>query len=395
MRARILPERRRINNFFIDDLQDNELDDPKNYIVSATLPASLTYLNWKNVSREEGGPIQVYNFSDLPPQLVTLKVDHSFSWKTPPLLPNTLKHLKINNASLPDLAATKLISFSWDPRVTNNKLPFLSHLNFKFLEKLELGPNYKVRLPYFQHLTELSCHVRLVMTLAWVPPLLTHLTVVEDDTRHYNMVDKLPSTLTSFKIHGFAITCPLDILPASLTHLTLGESFSLPVDNMLPPNLKKLKFRGNFDGTVDALPSNLESLKFKSGFNQTVDFLPATLRKLKFTRKFNQPVNNIPPLLTHFKFGKNFNQPIDNLPTSITHMKFGKYFRQHVSSFPTSLTHLSVKGKYCRCSFSDLPKGIRFEIEFSKQKYIWYRLVILIPKQKCPVFSVFLASILP
>ena len=75
-------------------------------------------------------------------------------------------------------------------------------------------------------------------------------------------------------------------------------------------------------------PKHLKKIIFLSTFTESIDdIIPNCITHLTLGNEFNQPINNIPKSITHLTFGENFNQAINNLPKSITHLTFGNQLK--------------------------------------------------------------------
>eukprot|EP01111_Echinosteliopsis_oligospora_P013846 TRINITY_DN5073_c0_g1_i2.p1 TRINITY_DN5073_c0_g1~~TRINITY_DN5073_c0_g1_i2.p1 ORF type:complete len:316 (-),score=38.83 TRINITY_DN5073_c0_g1_i2:33-980(-) len=155
------------------------------------------------------------------------------------------------------------------------------------------------------------------------PPSITHLMLGSEDD-------------------SYSFDRPLIDLPATITHLTLGDQFNQAVDNLLPSSITHLKFGFEFNQSVDNLPPSITHLKFGNQFNQPVNNLPSSIIFLGFDCYFNQPVDHLPGFITHLEFGDFFNQPVNNLPPSLTHLRFSENsdFDQPVDHLPSALTFL-------------------------------------------------------
>jgi len=66
----------------------------------------------------------------------------------------------------------------------------------------------------------------------------------------------------------------------------------------------------------------------KSKFNRPINNLPISITHLTLGYFFNQPINNLPNLITYLTLDNYFDQPINNLPNSITHLTLGRDFNQ-------------------------------------------------------------------
>jgi hypothetical protein len=112
------------------------------------------------------------------------------------------------------------------------------------------------------------------------------------------------------------------MLPAGLTHLTLGYRFNQPLSvGLLPAGLKYLSF-----GTHSRL--NPGEMAHRSVFNRrlTVGMLPNSLTMLRFGTEYNQPldVGVLPAGLTMLSFGVDFNQTLKAgvLPAGLEQLSF-------------------------------------------------------------------------
>ena len=142
---------------------------------------------------------------------------------------------------------------------------------------------------------------------------------------------------------------PIDHLPVSLTHLTLGENFNQPIDH-LPESLTHLILGKKFNQPIDNLPIGLIDLEFHfySIFNQPLNNLPPNISRLIFARKFNQPLYNLPPKLKILGFYccSLFNHRIDIDLENLTHLSLGKSFNKPIKKFPKNLVYLSIYDDY-------------------------------------------------
>ena len=64
-------------------------------------------------------------------------------------------------------------------------------------------------------------------------------------------------------------------------------------------------------------------LKFAKGFDEPVNLMPASITHIAFGVWFNQPVDQLPLSVTHIEFGEKFDQPVEQLPSSVTHLTLG------------------------------------------------------------------------
>jgi hypothetical protein len=140
------------------------------------------------------------------------------------------------------------------------------------------------------------------------------------------ILPQLPQSLTTLTLPAW-YNRSLDILPNSLCRLVLGGGFNTPL-GILPSGLQALEFRShsNFEQRIEALPSALESLIFygTSEFDFPLDeVLPPSLKALRFgddfhhrsktctggiyslTVKYSQPLRKLPAGLRELALGSN------------------------------------------------------------------------------------------
>jgi len=157
------------------------------------------------------------------------------------------------------------------------------------------------------------------------------------DTICHTITFEMKSTFRHYTPRRLTVYLLKDPFPISITHLTFGFHFNLPVD-AFPPNLTHLTTGGKFNQLIDNLPQSTTHLSLWGDFNRPIDHLPPNLTHLYLGTSFNQPVDSLPQKITLLSFGTNFNQPVDNLPLSITHLTFGQHFNQPVNQ----LSHIWV-----------------------------------------------------
>lgn len=155
-----------------------------------------------------------------------------------------------------------------------------------------------------------------------IPNKITHLTYGLDFWR----VEKLCVENNCNAKNKF---CLINKIPKSVTHIILGNSFNLPINNF-------------HDGLI--------YIKFGGEFNQSMGTInncfPQSMKEIHFGNKFDQSLDNLPNNLTHLSLGKFFSKSIKNIPTSITHLHLGNDFTTIKESLPKSITHLSICWNY-------------------------------------------------
>lgn len=168
----------------------------------------------------------------------------------------------------------------------------------------------------------------------------------------------------------------LEILPKTLTHITLPNKFNRKI-NSLPVSLIELTFGSDYDTKIEKniLPESLKYLKFGRyyGENIEIDVLPKSLEKLLFGHWFNKilELGVFPNSLLYLEFGHCYNRILvpGVLPNSLKHLKFGYYYNQEIKTdvFPDSLIHLEFGYSFDRLLNEDiLPKSLEKLILGSK-----------------------------
>lgn len=111
----------------------------------------------------------------------------------------------------------------------------------------------------------------------------------------------------------------------------------------MPPSIKKLTFNTPWKRPLPPLSTcSLTHLTLGSYFNLPIIELPTTLTHLVFGNSFNQRLPYPLPELTHLIFGLSFNHPIDKIPTTTTHLFLGARYSTMISQLPQNLQSFSI-----------------------------------------------------
>lgn len=153
-------------------------------------------------------------------------------------------------------------------------------------------------------------------------------------------MDEIPPTVTTLHVSS-EFNQPLHLLHASLTHLTLRESFTHFITS-LPSSLIGLYFAKKcpFNHPITCLPSSLQELKFGKIFNSSPEPLPNSLTSLKFRKRFNQTLSSLPLSLLYLRF-KHYNLPLPILPPKLLVLEMRNY-QQPLPPLPKSLNKLLI-----------------------------------------------------
>lgn len=152
--------------------------------------------------------------------------------------------------------------------------------------------------------------------------------------------------------------CELSSLPPSLEVLDLGDTFSplptlsltdftmdteeKPSPSLHNENDNSNVLFSNFDGGGDhrRLPQTLRKLRLMGSFNAPLRNLHGftSLRYLCLGSTWNHPVYQLPSLLVHLEIGNAFNYPLPSIPSGLEFLDLGNSFNH-----PLELGHTVVK----------------------------------------------------
>lgn len=102
-------------------------------------------------------------------------------------------------------------------------------------------------------------------------------------------------------------------------------------------------------------------------FDRPVDSLPPTLTHLTLGLYFNQQITLLPPTLTHLTLGNHFNQLVDCLPANIQSLILDTRFNQPISHLPSSLAFLQIKNTSYKYSLETIPESTKFVMGYVGQ----------------------------
>lgn len=360
--------------------------DKFNQPVDDVLPCSLTHLDFGqrfNCTIKSLPPTitsLTFGFgfnkmANFPPALKVLKLGYTYS---SPIgkLPDSIHTLEVNVTETIDYLPPSLTFL--DNRSAENKITCPLPSSITHLCISDINPTELANLPSLSYLethgdnftpgydnlpktlTQLGIFGYWNGTLDSLPPALTHLNI--QSLTFKTPLEKLPNTVTHLTLGD--LIQPLRNLPLGITHLSFGRFFNSIVDE-LPPSITHIVFGEYFDKPIDNLPQSLTHLVFGSKFNQLVDRLPPNITHITFGFKFNQPIARLPSHLTHLVFGYSFNHPTVNLPSSIKHLTLGHSFRQPIHHLPYSITHLTIS-IICSGFFKTINQILNFASHFEE-----------------------------
>ncbi|KAK5575202.1 hypothetical protein RB653_010458 [Dictyostelium firmibasis] len=195
--------------------------------------------------------------------------------------------------------------------------------------------------------------------------------------------DMLPKSLTSLTLGNKfnQELIPFKSLPIGLKYLKLGNSFNQGIEiGSLPNELEILILGDSFKSIINpkSIPSKLKELEFGLQWNHSLYYQELYsliyLEKLKF-KCFNQPIYDeklkksfLPPNLKELRFILNFNKTISNgLPKSLRVLELGQHFSKQIycNVLPYSLESLDLgKSYYFSIGENVLPNSL-LSIKFS------------------------------
>ncbi|KAN0053030.1 hypothetical protein ACTA71_012511 [Dictyostelium dimigraforme] len=196
----------------------------------------------------------------------------------------------------------------------------------------------------------------------FLPQSLKHLTLSNSFSRYSRLNARLflPESVTSLDIgDGFNRYLTSSDIPSTLKSLTIGKSFRCQLDLKECFNLETIEFKENAFFNNQFKNSNQAETKYE------INILPPNLKKLKFGNNYTMEINaelNLPKTLTSLSFGARFNRPIDfrslvNLTSLTFELLYGQELK--VGSLPSSLTYLSIDGYEKDFEIGVLPPNLK------------------------------------
>ena len=201
----------------------------------------------------------------------------------------------------------------------------------------------------FKKLEELNCSFNEITEIINLPYILKYLNCSNNKIVKLNIFSNIIE-LNYKKNLLTELYYPVNVkpkkYPSNLTHLTFGDDFNQPIDN-LPNSLTHLTLGYTFNQPINNLPDSITYLKLGFEFNQPINNLPNTITHLTLGYNFNQLIDNLPSLITHLTLGNEFIQPLNNLPSTITHLTLGSeyyniYFHNNITNLPCNLSYLKI-----------------------------------------------------
>ncbi|KAF2074645.1 hypothetical protein CYY_004040 [Polysphondylium violaceum] len=173
------------------------------------------------------------------------------------------------------------------------------------------------------------------------PKILLSLTIDDNHFIQPHLFDSLNIISMKFEEYNQIL------LPGCIPNTVQVVNFS-PLSNysqpfskgIFPESVKTIVFSGRFNQTLtDLLPRSLTELSLGTDFNQPIlkDFLPNSLKCLKLGSSFKQNLTHspLPNSLTKLSFKKFYHQDlIDWIPPSVTHFEIGEIFSDEKVLFP-------------------------------------------------------------
>lgn len=212
---------------------------------------------------------------------------------------------------------------------------------------------------------------RFQQPLIDLPSSLETLIVGSDDYENLNSLCELPPLMkcVQFGTYDIELHPTRNLLPSTITHLRLPNSFNCPIQWMQNNTvIRVLSFGNAFNQPIDnVLPSCLTHLEFGTEYNHPVDtLLPNTLTYLAFSWGFNQPVDHLPPSLLQLRLGDAFDHNIDFLPPGLTHLglTITKHDSYPLANLPNSLMCITLCIRADRMvNMTNIPASVSVKLE--------------------------------
>lgn len=288
--------------------------------------------------------------TDLTLELQSAFAGHSIGDLTPGSLPTSLKYLKFGQCG-------KLVA----PGVIPTSLTHLSCC-VDLLSILEPG---SIPDGVF-HLTLESRHNPKIFKQpkpGVIPTSISHVVLNTAGILDLNILHTLPRLTHLCVRAGYDAKLSSDMIPASVTHMSLSCNDGLNNDcrittNMIPDTVTHLCFDHRFDQAIGKgiIPRPVTHVVMGDRFDRNLSphTFPRSVTHLCFGKTFDKPVrvSDIPSSVTHLVFGENFNQEIKPgvIPSSVRYLAFGKKFTQKLDEkvFPSLLRYLEIPRGYVK-----------------------------------------------
>eukprot|EP00026_Physarum_polycephalum_P005603 Phypoly_transcript_05638.p1 GENE.Phypoly_transcript_05638~~Phypoly_transcript_05638.p1 ORF type:complete len:569 (+),score=96.82 Phypoly_transcript_05638:196-1902(+) len=229
-------------------------------------------------------------------------------------------------------------------------------------------------------LATLSLNMCYAQNIDHLPPSLTRLSLAANIAFNHP-VDLLPPSITFLDL-GKEFNQPLLSLPLSLIHLTIQGEFSHPFPPL--PSLTHLTLESNSfshplthltslthlhcelsDYSWDLLPPSLSHITMKKScmLSSSLCTTP-TLTHLSFDPRIiysEHPLSSLPSALTHLTFGRYSTYPLPPLPplpSTLTHLMLGIRFSHALPPLPPALCVLEISKKYPAANLQKIPKTV-------------------------------------
>ena len=181
-----------------------------------------------------------------------------------------------------------------------------------------------------------------------MPQLLTHLTFGEIFNKP---VDNLPQILTHLNL-GLSFNHPINLLPELLTHLNVGQKFNHPI-NLLPKSLTHLTLGEKFNQPIN-ITFNIKHLYLHTNNQNVLDNLPDYIEELNFSCDFdldlvkNVKLNNLPNSIKKIIFNKysKFNGELNCLPKFVESIQLPKLYDKKIINLPVKLKKIICHENY-------------------------------------------------
>uniref|UniRef100_A0A6C0C9F9 F-box domain-containing protein n=1 Tax=viral metagenome TaxID=1070528 RepID=A0A6C0C9F9_9ZZZZ len=194
-----------------------------------------------------------------------------------------------------------------------HKMMYKTNVDMKRIISLSYFDNFENIEMYakFDIVPKCAKRIHLYTDSTDVPDFVTHVTF--DDRFNSPIVRKIPTSVTHITFGNYFNRLIYRDIPSSVTHVMLGRSFIHFVSGSLPTSVTHLKIDPYFVYT---------SMRY---------FVPPSVTHLSFGPNFNLPINTlIPSFVTHLAFGEKFNHPIIDIPSSVVEIAISKNHTEYI-----------------------------------------------------------------
>ncbi|GAM24764.1 hypothetical protein SAMD00019534_079390 [Acytostelium subglobosum LB1] len=205
----------------------------------------------------------------------------------------------------------------------------------------------------------------------------------------------IPASVTNLKLQSYSEDLDVDVLPASITKLFLGNSYNKPLPpGVLPANLVKLHLGLCYRVPMENISLPKSCRKVRLGYANNLkpfaipphvtqlaahfpplveDIIPPSVTKLSIESNSSLEAGSIPVSVEYLRFGTAFHEEIapGTIPNSVTNINLGVTFNNAINNLPDSILYLRMSSNFNQpLSPGDLPARLEtliFGSEFDQE----------------------------